>query len=125
MLDELFEVFERKKHNRSDHHNRPLDVNHRAEDHIDDHHSDYREQRGYSPHSDFGHRRLTDLLHNKKIMTIGFIMIPIGIFLLVGICILLLPTLKRVGETVNASGIKGVIEAALPLLRQLWQGGNS
>jgi hypothetical protein len=124
MLDELFEAFESKKHNRSDHHGRPLDVNHRAEDHLDNHHSNYREQRGYSHNSDFGHLRLTDLLHNKKTMTIALIITPIAILLLVGTGILLFPTINRGLEFVNTNGIKGIMDAAVPFIRQLWQGSN-
>jgi hypothetical protein len=124
MLNELFEIFENKKHNRSDHHGRPLDVDHRAEDHLDNHHSDYREQRGYSHNSDFGHKRVADLLHNKKIMVIALIMAPMAILLLGCIGILIFPTISHIWEVVSTNGIKGIIEAAVPFVRQLWEGGK-
>jgi hypothetical protein len=133
MLEELFEVFERKKDNRSNHHdygrdhdrNRHPGFDQSPEEQDHDHKAHYSDRRDRSHESDFGHRRLTDLLHNKKIMTIALIAAPIAVLLLVGIGILMFPTISRAWEFVSANGVKGIMEAASPLIRQLWQGSNS
>lgn len=127
MLDELFDALDRKSDRRRDDrhgHGHHSDFNDYSENDSRDRSLNSNNYRKHSQDFNFGHQRLTDLLHNKKIMTAILIMAPIVLLLLVGIVILAFPTISRLWNFASTNGVKGIVEAALPFVQQFWEGSK-
>jgi Zn-finger nucleic acid-binding protein len=87
-------------------------------------HLPYNDPRYRKHDSHYDHPHLMELFFSKKFRKIAMVLVPVGIVILIGIGILVYPIMGRLWDYVSTTGFKGITDAVIGWIRQLWEGSK-